>query len=166
MFAFVLRLFLPLAAALWGAFCMHRWDEGVIADLKLADARAQAASLSAALRKQAAQAALSQAASLREAAAQQALAAHSRVILEEIPRHVANDHRPCVPYGLVRVLDAAATGADPAALPLPAGRTDASCAPVTATALAARIAANYTAARANAEQLNALQEFLRSTRRP
>jgi hypothetical protein len=60
------------------------------------------------------------------------------------------------------VLDAAATGRDPAELPLGAGQFDESCAPVAASDLARRIAENYGAARQNAEQLNALEAWVRA----
>ena len=60
------------------------------------------------------------------------------------------------------VLDAASLGADPDALSLPAGQSDGACAPVAADVLAANVAANYGAARSNAEQLNALEAWIRA----
>lgn len=62
----------------------------------------------------------------------------------------------CVPFGLVRVLDAAALGLHPSALALPAGKSDADCTTIDYVALATNVIGNYGAARANAEQLNAL----------
>jgi hypothetical protein len=60
------------------------------------------------------------------------------------------------------VLDAASLGADPDGLPLAAGQSDGACAPVTAAALAANVAANYGTARSNAEQLNALEAWIKA----
>jgi hypothetical protein len=58
------------------------------------------------------------------------------------------------------VLDAAALGVDPDTLSLAPGQSDGSCAPVKASDLAASVAGNYGAARANAEQLTALQNWI------
>lgn len=163
MFSFLLKFLLPAALAFGcGLAVAHHWDEGAIADLKLADKTAQAQALRTALALQKKQDAVTLAAALREAAVQQKIATHTVTLTREIPVYVSPriDSRTCIPYGLVRVLDAAVLGADPAALSLPAGQSDDACAPVDASALAASIAANYGAARANAEQLGALQGWV------
>jgi hypothetical protein len=68
-----------------------------------------------------------------------------------------------VPFGVVRVYDAAILGADPAALSLPAGQSDDTASPVSASLLAANAAENYAACRANAEQLKRLEEWVGQT---
>lgn len=81
-------------------------------------------------------------------------------IIKEIPRYVpAQADAACtVPVGFVRLHDAAATGAllDPGA-----GDADASPSGLALSAIAGTVAGNYTASRANAEQLSALQLLLR-----
>lgn len=81
-------------------------------------------------------------------------------LVTEIERHVTVHSIACVPYGLVRVLDAAVLGRGPEALLLPAGVSDDTCAPVDAVALARNISANYGQCRINAAQLDALTSAL------
>ena len=170
MFSFLLKLLLPAIAFGGGVYVAHHWDVGdiealqkKIATIQRDDARAKAAALAAAADRMRRADAISLSGAAAEAAAQQKLADEKFVIAKEAHRHVPPDisNRVCVPYGVVRVLDAASLGADPDALSLPAGQSDGACAPVTAAALAANVAANYAAARANAEQLGALQAWVR-----
>jgi hypothetical protein len=171
MLSFLLKLLLPAIAFGGGVYIAHHWDAGDVAALqkKIAtiqrdDARAKAAALAAASDRMRRADALSLNSAVAEAAAQQKLADEKSVIAREVHRHVSPDisNRVCVPYGVVRVLDAAGLGADPDALPLPAGQSDGACAPVAADALAANVAANYATARSNAERLNALQAWVKA----
>ena len=170
MFSFLLKLLLPAIAFGGGVYVAHHWDAGDVAALqtKIAtiqrdDARAKAVALAAAADRMRRADAISLNGAVAEAAAQQKLADEKSIIAKEVHRHVASNgnSRLCIPYGLVRVLDAASIGADPDAFSLPAGQSDDSCAPVAADALAANVAANYAVARANAEQLSALQAWVR-----
>lgn len=78
-------------------------------------------------------------------------------LTKEVPVYVTEiQDRACVPYGLVRVLDAAALGSDPAALELPPGKSNDDCSPLEPSALARGILRNYEVAQQNAEQLDAL----------
>ena len=90
----------------------------------------------------------------------------TRTIIKEIPVHVSarSDTRYPLPYGVVRVYDAAILGAAPSTLSLPAGRTDDSAARITASALAENAAENYAACRANAEQLKLLEKWVAAIR--
>lgn len=165
MVSFLLKFLLPAVLAFGcGVAAARHWDAGVIAELKLADQTAQAQALHTALALREKQDAVTLAAALREAAAQQKIVAQTVTLTREIPIYVSPriDSGRCITYGLVRVLDGAVLGTDPAALSLPAGKSDDSCAPVDAAALAANIAANYGAARANAEQLDGLQSWVRN----
>jgi hypothetical protein len=101
-----------------------------------------------------------------EATAQQKITVHTVTITKEVPIYVTPQIDtvvvPCIPYGLVRVLDAAALAtADnpvtPADLALPTGQSDDACTGIKASDLAASIAANYGIAKQNAEQLDALE---------
>lgn len=79
-------------------------------------------------------------------------------IIKEVPVYVpAQADAACVlSRGFVRLHDAAAQGI----VPEPAGNSDASPAGVTLSAVAGTVAENYTACRANAEQLSALQSWI------
>ena len=82
----------------------------------------------------------------------------TREVTKYVPVEV--DRGVVIPWGFVRVLDAAATGAaDPAAIPLGAGQSDAAASDVTLSEIAALSAANDGACRANAEQLAALEQW-------
>lgn len=80
-------------------------------------------------------------------------------IVKEIPYYV-QDTSTCVTVGLIRVLDAAAVGADPADLALSPGEFNESCAGIGARALAGSIVENYGRARENAAQLAGLQAYV------
>jgi hypothetical protein len=105
-----------------------------------------------------------EASAVSEATAQANLSAEHTHIIERIPTYVtpAQDASHCITFGLLRVLDATILAGDPAALPLPPGKSDDSCSPVTSSLLARQISDNYAVARANAEQLNALEDSIRS----
>ena len=79
-------------------------------------------------------------------------------IIKEVPVYVpAQADAACVvPRGFVRLHDAAAQGV----VPEPAGYSDAAPAGVALSAVAGTVAENYTACRANAEQLSALQSWI------
>jgi hypothetical protein len=101
-----------------------------------------------------------------EADAQAQLAASATVIKQKVHKHVTAPPSPptvrgCITYGLVRAHDAAALGVDPDTLALPAGTADDACAPVADADLADALSDNYAAARANAEQLEALEADVR-----
>lgn len=148
--------FLMVAIGGWGGYSIadHRWqakwDKHVAADRAAVNA-----AVAQAVAKERAQAKADLDAAVEEAAAQEKIVTRTRTIIKEIPRYV-QDSSHCITYGLVRVLDAAASGADPADLELPAGQSDDACAPVTNSALAASVAENYGIARQNAQQLDAL----------
>lgn len=163
MFSLLLKFLLPAALAFGGGlYAAHRWDEATIAAMTLAQAKADAAAAATRTAIVEAQDKASLAAAVGEAMAQQKLADQRNLIPREVRIHVPGNRVVCIPYGLVRVLDAATAGVDPSGLPLPAGQSNVACAPVTAAALAAGVAANYATARQNAEQLNALEAWLRA----
>lgn len=82
-------------------------------------------------------------------------------ITKEIPVYVTPeaDARCPVPVGFVRVHDAAAQNVPAAG---PAGDPDAPAEGVTLSGIAATVAGNYTTCHENAEQLTALQEYVRN----
>lgn len=86
----------------------------------------------------------------------------TKTIVKEIPHYVP-DTSSCITVGLVRVLDAAARGADPETLPLAPGQFNETCADVRASDLARNVAENYGRAHGNAAQLTGLQDWVRGT---
>lgn len=136
-----------------------KWDKHVAADKVAVDA-----AVASAVAKEREQAKSDLDAAVAEAKAQEKIVTRTQFIIKEVPRYVtaSQDRSTCVTYGLVRVLDAAALGTDPADLELPAGQSDDACAPVKASDLAASVAENYGTARQNAQQLDALIEDTRS----
>lgn len=95
---------------------------------------------------------------------QEKIAAKFKIITREIHTYV-QDTSGCVTVGLVRVLDAAARGDDPATLALAPGEFNETCADVTASALARHITDNYERAHANAAQLTGLQGYVCGVRK-
>lgn len=86
--------------------------------------------------------------------------AQAKTIVKEIPVYVTkdDDSRCAIPVGFVRIHDAAANGDAPSA-------RDANAAPsgVELSTVASTVADNYGICRQNAEQLKALQEWVRET---
>ena len=146
--AFILGLVLGGGAV--NSHWQKKWDAHVAADQAAVN---EAVARAVATEKKQAKADV--AAAVSEAKAQERIIVRTRTIIERIPDHVSNDSH-CITYGLVRVLDAAALGVDPADLELPPGKSDDACAPVEATTLAGSVVDNYGTARQNAQQLDAL----------
>lgn len=85
------------------------------------------------------------------------------VIIKEVPVYVSPEaDAACVlPRGFVRLHDAAAAGV----VPDPARDADATAAGITLSAVAGTVADNYTRCHENAEQLIALQEWVREMKK-
>ncbi len=150
-----------IGAGLAGAWLAHKVDRARYDALELRYRTAKVKAVEEAKAIQSAEDKVSLDRAVAEAAAQQKIVVQTQTITREISRHVT-DHSDCITYGLVRVLDAGVLGRDPNSLPLPAGKSDNACAPVTAASLAQRLVTNFAAARANAEQLNALEAWIQA----
>jgi hypothetical protein len=96
--------------------------------------------------------------------AQTKLTSQGNLAIPEVINHVSIKTVPCIPYGLVRLLDAAASGRTANSLVLPAGKSDGTCSPITVDALGRSVVGNYYTARANATQLNGLIAGIRAAR--
>ena len=149
-----------MAATILGgiAYIEHEWAAGKAAQAQLAAQAAQVKTLTVAQKVVVTSAAAS------EKTAQTSLAAQSKVIIQKVPIYVPVKAPtvgvPCISNGLVRLHDAAALGVDPASLT--AAGPDAACSSVAPSAFADTVARNYAAARANAEQLDALEADIHS----
>lgn len=154
-YSIALKVAIGLMVAALAAFVMHRIDSGTISDLKLSIAQGNLERTEAANAALQHDAKIISMAAVGEATAQQQIVTQTLTTANEVT-HYVKDTSTCITWGLVRVLDAAATGVGPADLPLPAGQSDDACAPIGAAALAGSVVRNYGAARQNAEQLNRL----------
>lgn len=156
----LVSLALCLGVAGFGVYEYGSWLEKQKAQAVLAATQAaDAARAAQALKSLAAQDKLSQDNAVAEAKGQARIVVQTQTLTKEVPTYVTvtQDRSDCVPWGVVRVLDAAVLGVDPAQLRLPAGATDDTCSPVKASDLARSVAGNYGTAAQNAEQLNALE---------
>lgn len=161
---YVAAAVLSASLAAFGAYeVTAAFKDRTIGELKLADSQAMTNAVTAAKADLAARDKVTLDAAVSRATSQQKIVTQTVTITKEIPAHVtpAQDARTCITYGLVRVFDAAAGGADPDTLSLPAGQSDDACAPVKASDLARSVAENYGSARDNADQLTALQGWVR-----
>jgi len=126
----------------------------------LADAKAQVAQLSA----HQARMAQGEAAARTHLARQRATDIQIQTVIREVPAYVSeSSDRNCVlPLGAVRLLDAAASGADPAQLRdhVAPGQPDDAASGITLSEAVALLAANLGRARQNASQLEHLQRAL------
>ena len=137
--------------------------QGTIEKMKAGYAKAETEAVRQALERQKVQAAIDLTAAVDEARAQTEIVTVTHTITKEIPVHVPVASKCAVTLGFIRVLDAAIHGVSPASLPLPAGQLDESCAGADPRTLALNIVENYRTAAANAQQLTALQAWVRAT---
>ena len=145
-----------------GSYAGWRWEREAYLTQVASDKDAEIYAVQAMAKAQQAQDAVALAAAVKEAKAQATVETQIVTVTKEIPRYVTihQDAVVCVPYGLVRLLDATVNQTDPSAFQPPAGQSDDTCSPVKASALAGSVIANYGAAIANAEQLTALQAWI------
>lgn len=155
--------YLMIAAAIFiaGATVAHKIDKAQLLTLQLSYAKAQQTAVEKAMAEQSVEDKIALDAAVTEAQAQQKIVTQT-VTLTKTVDHYVKDDSTCITWGLVRLLNAASQGGDPNTVPIPTGKSDDACAPVSARALAANVVGNYAAARANAEQLNALEATIRS----
>lgn len=154
---------LAAGAAGWASY---HWRDGEVNGLKLAAANVQVKIVTRTLVVHDRVATVNLAAATREAYAQGEIAGRAQALQQRIPTYVtpAQDRLiACLPVGFLRVLRAAEDGLDdPGSLALAAGQSDDDCADIAASAVASILAAEITAGRANAEQLNALTASIKA----
>lgn len=152
-------LALVLGAA-GGAWAGYRWEAGTVDRLRAEAAQGAAAAAQEARLTQSAIDGIALTAAVKEAQAQTKIEVQTVTITKEIPRYV-HDQISCpgLTVGLARVLRGAADGVDPSTLSGPAGQSDDACSDVTPSEVAGWFTAYAGAARANTQQLTALQEW-------
>ena len=150
-----------------GFYGGYRWEHGALVKVQLADAQASLVASQRAAASQKRQDDVSLAAAVKEQAAQDALNIKVITIRKEIPVYVspvqdARSRTGCgISVGFIRVLHAAAKGVAPDTLQLATGQSDDDCADIAPSALADLLAQALGAGNANAEQLNALEDWVR-----
>lgn len=143
------------------AWATHRIDQVALLKLEAKWKDAEIAAVEAARKIQKAQDEVSLKAAVAEAKAQQQIVTKTETVVREVPKYVPVASKCAVTVGFLRVLDAAILGRSPADLPLPAGKSNDSCADLDAPTVAARLVANLGTCQANAQQLNGLQDWVR-----
>lgn len=152
---------LALVSFSGGAYSGYRWELGTVEQLRAADATATALAVKDAATRQKAADVIALTDSSAEGVAQVAIKDQTLTVTKEITRYVPQTVA-CIPNGLVRVLNAAATGADPASVAYAPGQPDDACAALSWRDFASDLTDDYGAGRANAEQLNALEADIRA----
>lgn len=155
MFSFLnpYMLWIKIAGAViaFGAvFGSGMWLEGTIKDrtifkMQRDAAKALVIAQTSAIAKQAAADKITHDQDVANAFAHQKIVTVTQHILQKVPVYITpqTDARFPLPCGAVRLHDAAASGSDPSAIPLPAGKSDADQCDVTASYAARIIASNY-----------------------
>lgn len=158
---------LALASFFGGAWLTHRIDLVSYQKLELHYAQAEKEAAEKARAEQERLDNLAVQAAQGENRRQAKIAATVQSQLRKVKVYVKRleDERGCIPLGVVRLFDAAVHGVEPERLPLPAGKSASSCSGLVADDLARSLVGNYGTARANASQLNALIDLIRSTKK-
>lgn len=138
---------------LGGAFGSGFWLEKTIKDrtiltMQRDQANAVVAAQTQAAQHQAAADKITHDRDVDNAAEHQRIITVTQRIIQKVPVYVTpqTDSKFPLPCGFVRLHDAAASGADPATISLPAGKSDADECPVAASAAASIITLNYSLA--------------------
>lgn len=150
-----------LSASAWGGYKLR--DLSATAEMAQKD-RAHAQAVAAAVvEAQTRQRAADQVAidiAGQQGPVQEKIIVETQTVVERIPYYVS-DASGCITIGLIRVLDAAALGADPAALDLAPGERNDTCAGIGPAALAEHVSKNYGRARQDAARLTGAQDYIR-----
>lgn len=138
-------------------FVVHKMDAASYARLetKVANAEAEALKQAEVLRQKYEQKRLDEAVAWE--AQRQGLLSQSRAANQKVERYVKNSAGSCITYGALRLLDGEGIlGSGAERLPLPSGKSNDSCAPISAVVFHRTLVNDLTSCRANAAQLNAL----------
>jgi hypothetical protein len=149
-----------ILAGFSAGYVVHRMDETTITSMKLAASLAEVDAVNMIAKHVRDSDKIVLDAAVKEAAAQTRIVTQTATLTKEIPSHV-KDSSTCITFGLVRVLNAAATGASPR--DTAPGQPDDACAGVSWRSLAGDLTDDYASGNANAEQLNALEDTVAAT---
>lgn len=150
-----------VGAATVGAYGMRKVDNGRYAMLEASYAKAQGAAVEQAQQQQKRLDDIGRHAAEQETIEQQKLVEALQDQLVEVQSHVKTISCPGATYGFVRVLVAEIRGVAANSLPIPAGKSDGACSPTSPARLASDLIRLIYTAKANAAQLNALEDAIR-----
>lgn len=148
------------ASVLTGHF-VHQVDLAKLQKVELEYKQAQADAAAAAKAEQAQLDKVSSDADAAELAQQKQMLADTQTRLAQVSKRVTRGANNCITWDLVRAIDSAAFGVDSDSMPLPAGKTGASCAGVDPAQLAAGIVANYAVGSRNKAVADGLQAYVK-----
>lgn len=152
------------AVAIASSVVTSKVYQGKIATMEAGFAKAETAAAEQARALQKAEDAVSLQAAVAEATAQQKIITVTNTVIREVPSHVPLTSKCAVTVGFVRVLnDALFQGASTPGPTYAPGQPDDACAAISPRDLAVNIVGNYAAALGNAEQLGALQKWVKDT---
>jgi hypothetical protein len=161
-----IKLLLAIAAlagvAIFSSVVTHKVDSAALLKQQSAWKDAELKAVNLAKQIQAAEDKVSLDAAVAEAKAQQQIVTKTITLTREVPIHVPLSSKCPVTVGFVRLLNAAILGQSTADLSYAPGKSDDACAPVDARALADNLLVNFAAANGNAEQLTALQAWVKN----
>jgi hypothetical protein len=80
---------------------------------------------------------------------------------QKVEKYVKDGQSSCITFGALRLLDGEIRGIDPERLPLPAGKSNFSCANISSTLFHRRLLEGLGSCKLNAAQLNALSLSVR-----
>lgn len=140
--AAVLGGLLIATAAWWVTATYYRLK---ITDMKLIQSQAVVIAQDKAAHQQEAADEITRKQDVANAEAKQKIVYRTQTLIQKVPEYVTpqTDARFPLPCGFIRLHDAAANGLDVAAVPLPAGKSDADECPVAASTAASIIVGNY-----------------------
>lgn len=146
-----------------GAYVGYRWEEGTLEARVAADAQAVTVVVQKAVSRQTAESIADVKAAVADSQAQAQIITKTVTLTQKVPIYVTQtvDH-PCLPVGLIRLLDAAVSEADPASLQLAPGQSDDTCADIDVDTLADQIIAWISVDQGNAQQLTDLQAWVKA----
>ena len=147
------------ACALTGHF-VHQVDLAKLEKVELQYKQAEADAQAAAKAEQAQLDKAAHDADAAELAQQKAMLADAQTRLSQVSKHVATGRAACITWGMIREIDASLLGVDSDTLPMPAAKTDASCASRDAIDFITSIVGNFEIAQRNVEHGQALQKYL------
>lgn len=154
-----LFLVATLAGTVAGAWGMAKFKNGEIASIELAHAEEKHQAFMAGRARQLASDAATRTISDDFHVTNVAIIRRTQTIQKEIPIYVQDD-ATCITWGLVRVHNAAAAGADPNTLDIAAGQSNETCAGIGWHQLTETIVGNYGKYHEVSDQLTHLQDWV------
>jgi len=153
-----------LAGAGGAGYLVYKYEQGQIAQLELADARADVEAQDTARKKQAAADAISLASAVKSAEARQKIVVQTVKLVQKVPVYVTRkiDARFPLPCGAIRLYNASTEGRDPDRVSYPTTQPDDAPCPTKLSDAVRVIVANNGLAATTRQQLIDLQDWIKT----